>query len=437
MSAEIAGIVVHPYGRAVGAVKDDVEDVLGQILYGSVERKTVFARKPLELHLRHLARVDIPAARLNAALTERQVFVDDETVDIYLVGESQPRAHGTGAVRIVERKQPRGHLLETEFALGTGVLGGIQHLFAVEIGDDKPLGEFDGGLYGFGETAAYAVLDDNPVHYHADVVLYVLVEGDVLVEGVVVAVDAHAHEARLPERLEHLGIFALAAAHDGRDNLHLCPLTGQYSVGNLIHRLSLDDSPAFGTMRHPDARVKQTQIVVNLGHRADGGTGVVRCGLLVYGNGGRKPLDILDIGLLHLPEELTGVTGQTLDITALTFGENGVESQRRLAAARQPRENDETVARQDEVDILEIVLLCAFDENFFHCTYYFSCVSAIYSSTRYDIAFRRRRQRICAVHLSFFMSRRISFSSSRSFIAASKSSRPAAACISPFMRSAS
>jgi len=65
---------------------------------------------------------------------------------------------------------------------------------------------------------------------------------------------------------------------------------------------------------------------------------------------------VVDIRLVHLPEELAGIRRQALDIATLAFGIDGVESEARLARTAEPRENDELVARELDVDVLQIVL---------------------------------------------------------------------------------
>ena len=65
--------------------------------------------------------------------------------------------------------------------------------------------------------------------------------------------------------------------------------------------------PSFGAVLHADAGVQQAQVVVDLGDRADGGPRVAAGRLLVDRDGGRQPLDDVDVGLVHLPEELPGV----------------------------------------------------------------------------------------------------------------------------------
>ncbi len=70
---------------------------------------------------------------------------------------------------------------------------------------------------------------------------------------------------------------------------------------------------------------------------------------------------MVEIGLLHLPEELAGVGGKGLDVAALALGIDGVEGERRLAGAGQPGDHHQLVARQGDVDVLQIVLARAAD----------------------------------------------------------------------------
>ena len=76
-----------------------------------------------------------------------------------------------------------------------------------------------------------------------------------------------------------------------------------------------------------------------------------------------QALDELDVRLVHLPEELTSVGGQGLHVAALPLGEDRVEGQGGLARARQSGEDDHRVARQVQVDALEIVLAGPTDDE--------------------------------------------------------------------------
>jgi hypothetical protein len=112
-------------------------------------------------------------------------------------------------------------------------------------------------------------------------------------------------------------------------------------------------------VRDADAGEQQTEVVVDLGDGAHRGARVAAGRLLVDGDGRRQALDEVDVGLVHLPEELAGVGRQRLDVAALALGVDGVEGQRGLARPGQPGEHDELVARQVERDVAQVVLTCA------------------------------------------------------------------------------
>lgn len=111
---------------------------------------------------------------------------------------------------------------------------------------------------------------------------------------------------------------------------------------------------------------------------SDGAARVVARALLVYGDRGRKPVDAVDIRLLHLPQELARVGGEALDVSALPFGVDGVKREARFPAAGKPGEYDEFVARNHEVDVLEVVLPRAFDDDVLHEESLSSCPLACF-----------------------------------------------------------
>jgi len=81
----------------------------------------------------------------------------------------------------------------------------------------------------------------------------------------------------------------------------------------------------------PDPGVEEPQVVVDLGDGPDGGAGVAARRLLVDGDGRGQALDEVDVGLVHLPEELAGVGREGLDVAPLALGVDRVEGERRLA----------------------------------------------------------------------------------------------------------
>ena len=89
--------------------------------------------------------------------------------------------------------------------------------------------------------------------------------------------------------------------------------------------------------------------------------GFLRGRLLLDGDGRRQPVDVVDVRLLHHLQELARVGRQALDVAALALGIDRVERQRGLARAGQPREHDQRVARDLQVDVLQVVLARAAD----------------------------------------------------------------------------
>ncbi len=233
--------------------------------------------------------------------------------------------------------------MEAREALGEG-----PHLAAIGVLDlHDPLGQADGGLDRVGEALAQVGPHDEPIDHDRDVVLVLLVELDVLLEPAQLAVHLHAREALGAELLEELPVLTLAPAHDRRQH-HEAGVLRQHHhlVDDLLGRLGGDRPAAVVTVRMPDPGPEQAQVVVDLGDRAHRRARVPRRCLLVDRNRRAEPLDRVDIGLVHLPEELARVRAQRLHIAALPLGVDRVEGKARLAGAREPGDHYEGVPRQ-------------------------------------------------------------------------------------------
>ena len=165
--------------------------------------------------------------------------------------------------------------------------------------------------------------------------------------------------------LEELAVLALAAAHDRREHHELGALGEHHHlVDDLLGRLRLDRAAAVVAVRVADPGPEQAQVVVDLGDRADCRARVAAGGLLVDRDRRREPLDRVHVGLVHLAQELARVGRQRLDVAALALGVDRVEREARLARAGQPGDHDEGVARQPQVQVLEVVLPGARDDDF-------------------------------------------------------------------------
>ena len=142
------------------------------------------------------------------------------------------------------------------------------------------------------------------------------------------AVHSHPGETVGGELTEQLDVLPLAATHHRGEHLELRAFVdGEQPVDDLLRGLFGDGFATDGAVRHTNARPQQTQVVVDLGDGAHRGTRVARGRLLVDGHRRGQPLDEVDVGLVHLAEELTCVGRQGLDVAALPLGKDRVEGQ--------------------------------------------------------------------------------------------------------------
>ena len=220
----------------------------------------------------------------------------------------------------------------------------------------RPVGELQRRLDGVGQPRREIAAHDDAVDHDVDVVLVFLVErrhvGD-LVEG---AVDLDALKPLLLEFGQLLAVLALAAAHDRRQDVEpRAFVQRQHAVDHLADRLAFDRQAGRRRIGNADAREEQPHVVVDLGDGADRRARIARRRLLLDRDGGRQAVDLVDIRLLHHFEELPRIGRQALDITALALGIDRVEGERRLARTGQAGHHDQRVARQVEIDVLQIV----------------------------------------------------------------------------------
>ena len=292
--------------------------------------------------------------------------VRDDEVGIDLLQHTQAGARRARAERAVEGEGARGQLLHGDAAVRAGEVGGEEHfaLARTDIRDHDAAGERERGLQRVGQAGLDVLAQDQAVHDDLDGMLLLLGERRRLGDVNNLPVDARAHEALLGDAFEHLDVLALLAAHERRKQLHARAFgQGEHLIDHLIDALFADLPAALGAVRHAHARVEQAQVVVNLRHRADGGTGVLAGGLLVDGDGRGEAVDGIAVRLLHLPEELAGIGGQRFHIAALTLGVERVKREGGLAAAGQAGKDDELVAWQRQVKALEVVLARAADDD--------------------------------------------------------------------------
>ncbi len=350
-------LIAHADRLVAGAEQDRLPGLFRQIPERRVEREAEMTGQPLEgldhIDRRHrVPRHDRAFAQAFAVVRHHQIIRE-------MHGDAQAVAMGTGAERIVEGEQARFNFINSETGDRAGEFGREEGLLATidHLADRQPVAQIERCLETVGQALGDALLHDDAVYHHLDIMLQLLVQRRHLVEGVDGAVDFHTLEALALQLRQFLAIFALATAH------HRCQQQqarafgqGQDLVHHLRDGLAFDGKTGRRRMRHADAGEQQTQIIVDLGDRAHRRARILRGGLLLDGNGRGQALDQIDIGLAHQFQELAGVGRQRFDIAALAFGIDGVEGQGRFARSRQAGDHHQLVARNVDIDILEIML---------------------------------------------------------------------------------
>jgi len=243
-----------------------------------------------------------------------------------------------------------------------------------EVEHYHPAGQAERGLHRVSQPPPRRLLHRQPVHHHLDGVLLVFLQRrQVPGRGLVQPHDYPVHPrpgiALDLELTQQFGVLALAPAHHGRKHLEPGALVHfKQPVHDLLRGLPGDRPPADRAVRLAHPRVQQPQVVVDLGDRADGGPWVTAGRLLVDGHRRREPVDEVHIRLVHLAEELAGVSRQRLDVAPLALGEDGVEGQAGLAGPGQAGEHDQGIPGQVKRHVLEVVLAgTTYHETIGHC----------------------------------------------------------------------
>jgi hypothetical protein len=269
----------------------------------------------------------------DCATKQRLRVVGNDEPRIEIVSRAQTLTVGTRPVRRVEREGAWGHLRHRDAAYHAGQFAREQLVAAFEgVDDDDLVRKRQGGFERFRQPPLDARLDDQAIDDDVDVVVASPIELDVVVQGTELAVDAGLAEATLPQRLQFLLELALATADHRRQ--HVDARVGRiehHQIEDALERLRGDLAAAVVAVRRADVGKEQTQVVVDLGDRADGRAWIRAGGLLLDRDGRREPFDQIDVGLLHLLEKLARIGGQRLDVATLPFRVDRVEGERGLA----------------------------------------------------------------------------------------------------------
>ena len=131
------------------------------------------------------------------------------------------------------------------------------------------------------------------------------------------------------EIFKEIDKFTLAATDYRRENLEAGSfIKPQNLIDNILRCLLRNSFPAIRAMRAPCSREEETKVVIYLGNCSHSRAWVSIRGFLINRDSRGKSLNKIDIGLIHLTQELSGICRERLDITALAFRKDRVKGKR-------------------------------------------------------------------------------------------------------------
>ncbi len=186
---------------------------------------------------------------------------------------SQAVAFRASPERVVKGKHPRAQFAQAESAVRAGEIPAEQLvLFGAILSqhpdNDQSFTEFEGQFQGLGQTAPYAVFDNQAVDHRADVVFFIFFQYDLFIRGVFIAIHDNPDKAVSKQVLQELFVLAFLGLDHRRQDLETRSRGhDQEAVYNLIHGLALDRLMAMRAMRPAYPGIHQAQVIVHLGNR--------------------------------------------------------------------------------------------------------------------------------------------------------------------------
>ena len=260
-------------------------------------------------------------------------------------------------IRAVERERSRFQVRHALAAVRTSHLLRIDTLRAIHHRHHhQPARQFRRRLDRRFHPLLHARLQEQPVHDDLNRVVAPLVQHDLLIEPPQRPVDPRPHKPRPGELLQLLLVLPLAPPHHrGQDHHPFFHPQGENLLQNLLRRLARDRGPAVRTMRLPNRRPEQSEVVVDLRDRPHRRSRTAVRRLLLDRNRRTQPVNRVHVRTLHLVQKLPRIGRQRLHVAPLPFRIDRVEGQRRLARSAQPRDHRQRVPRDLHADVLQIV----------------------------------------------------------------------------------
>ena len=343
------GTKIVAFGKSNGLISGTVQDHIlhrfRQFLKGSIQRKAVVLGQSFVVHLRH-TEAKVPAAGFYRILPDGQGAVRHHQIRVHLHKGAQSGAGGASPGGVVKGKQIGFRFGHGNVVLRASVIQAVQpFLLPHNIHQHHPAGKVGGGFQAVIQTRLNFRLHYNSVHNDFDVVLFILFRKKIFSQIIDGTVNPHPDIAAAPGGIQHLFVGTFSSPHHRRHNLKFGLFRQrQKLIHNLIDGLTADLPAAHRAVGSPHPGIEQPEIVVNFGDGAYGGAGVFGGGFLIDGDGRAEPFNGLHIGLLHLPQKLPGIGGNTLHIPALAVGVDGIKGQAGFTGTGKPGKDDKLIS---------------------------------------------------------------------------------------------
>ena len=208
----------------------------------------------------------------------------------------------------------------------------------------------------FGQPVGDSLADHDPIDHRFDAMVLARAQLGRIVDVDHFAIDASPEESGLADRGKHLLMLPFPAAHQRGQDHHLrarrqCRHFFQYLLGRLL----LNRRAALVALGRAQPGHQQPQMVVDFRDRGDGAARILAAGPLVDRHRRLQALDQIDVGPLQLMQKLPGVDRQAFDILPLAFGIQRVERQRAFARTAGAGDDDQPIAGNVEIDVLQIM----------------------------------------------------------------------------------
>jgi hypothetical protein len=274
-----------------------------------------------------------PSPRKDDAFHDRDLVTSHDQRGIGPLLKAEAVAIRTGPVRRVEAELTRLQLGDAQLTGRAGVLLAEQvppivrriHPQHLDRAGRNP----ESRAHGVGQSLPIPLPNDHSIHDHRDVVVRAAVQSGRIAQLHQLAVHPRPHEPLLDRLLEQIAELAFAAPDEGGEDFDLRSLgPGKDLLGDLGGRLRANGPAAVGAMRGPGPCPEESEVIVDLGDRADGRAGVPARAPLLDRDRRGEPLDLIHVGLLEDAEELTSIRRERLHVPALSLGVNRVEDER-------------------------------------------------------------------------------------------------------------